>query len=560
MTVTTNYLVTGNGITGSTANAVQALVLGYGILATPDSLAATRSQNRILSALRDGRIVGHRGLGGIATGTAASLPTPDPMSGSIGTDPEHGLSAYIKGYTLGIRVFEIDVWGENGYLIHDQDPRRVVRAPAFATGEVLAAGSYRTNGGNTYRALTDGTCGATAPTGTALTPISDGAVQWLWVEASLPTDVTALSRSQYRDLRLSASYFMGPGYENEPLVLLRDLVAALGTDAMFIMEAKDTGGGRAIANVLREFNIPQDMALVAGFFPVWAATKPARDLGYGAVLYGPTADTYTPAYVAAQGAIAYGSLDQDTWTAAKIAAFHAAGIITSPALNLNNRTNYAAMRAIGHDWITSDEPLYLSGLGAVDDGVWTDQRWPAGMVMQDATPGLTDGGRGVLKLSSTGARGWGFSTYTTTPKSVLMGQFVLPKSFKRRFWAQLQSSGAANQGIFLPMCCPTDKRYLDLAGNYGEGYLIRLRKNGVMDIYKTTSGMTLGSPDATATATGAGTDLQANRCQFEIERFWDGTAASFIKVTNITGGGVSATLFDAEYTGQYMHIGHTQAT
>ena len=31
MTVTTNYLVTGNGITGSTANAVQALVSGAGI-------------------------------------------------------------------------------------------------------------------------------------------------------------------------------------------------------------------------------------------------------------------------------------------------------------------------------------------------------------------------------------------------------------------------------------------------------------------------------------------------------------------------------------------------
>jgi hypothetical protein len=34
MTVTTNYLVTGNGITGSTANAVQALVSGAG---RPDS-------------------------------------------------------------------------------------------------------------------------------------------------------------------------------------------------------------------------------------------------------------------------------------------------------------------------------------------------------------------------------------------------------------------------------------------------------------------------------------------------------------------------------------------
>ena len=37
MTVTTNYLVTGNGITGSTANAVQALVSQDGILPRADT-------------------------------------------------------------------------------------------------------------------------------------------------------------------------------------------------------------------------------------------------------------------------------------------------------------------------------------------------------------------------------------------------------------------------------------------------------------------------------------------------------------------------------------------
>ncbi len=44
MTVTTNYLVTGNGITGSTANAVQALVSEGGIL-VPSSRSALASDN-----------------------------------------------------------------------------------------------------------------------------------------------------------------------------------------------------------------------------------------------------------------------------------------------------------------------------------------------------------------------------------------------------------------------------------------------------------------------------------------------------------------------------------
>lgn len=47
MTVTTNYLVTGNGITGSTANAVQSLVSGEGNSgnATTDYLAALAAIN-----------------------------------------------------------------------------------------------------------------------------------------------------------------------------------------------------------------------------------------------------------------------------------------------------------------------------------------------------------------------------------------------------------------------------------------------------------------------------------------------------------------------------------
>lgn len=541
-------------LTADEVSLIRGVVSAYGISATPAAAAdAARGRSLILNYLRNGAIVGHRGLGGYSTGTAGTLPTPDPMAGSVGTDPEGALSSLLKGYALGLRCFELDVWGDNGYMSHDQDPRRVVRAPAFATGEVLARGSYRTNAGNTYRALTGGTCGATAPTGTALTPVSDGAVQWIWIGASLPTDVLALQPDQFRDLQISAQYFMGPGYENEPMPLLRDVLAALGGRCMFILEAKDEGGGRAIANALAAFNVPTDTVLAAAFTFGW--TAPARRIGFGAIQYGATADTFTPAALVAAGAVGYSSLDQDTWTAAKIDAFHAAGIICGPSLNLPNRVNRDALRAIGADWLTTAEPLYLSGLGQIDDGVWTDGRWPAGMVCEDVQPALAQGGRGTLKAGSTGAKGWGFSTYTTTPKSVLMGQFVLPPAFKRRFWLQIPTSGAVNQGLWLAVCCPTDAKYLDVNGNYGEGYLIRLRKNGVMDIFKTTAGMTLGAANATATATGVGTDLTTNRCQFELE-----VTATQVKITNITGGNVTATLTDSDYRGQFMHMGRTQAT
>lgn len=537
----------------------RSLVSEAGILATPQAVAAGAvGRSRILDYLQRGAVVGHRGLGGYSTGTAGTLPTPDPMSGSVGTDPEGALSAIRKGYALGLRIFEIDVWGAAGFMSHDQDPRRVCRAPAFAVGEIVTRGSYRTNGGNTYRAISDGTCGATAPTGTALTPVSDGAVGWLWVGTALPTDVTTLTVSQFRDLQISATYFMGPGYENQPMPLLRDVLAEFGNRCMFIIEAKDAAGGRCIAASLKEFNIQPDTVLVASFTAAW--TLEARRAGYQSVQYAANADSLTPAQVIAAGAVAYSTLDQDTWTAAKVAAMQAAGIRVGATPNLPNRTNRDALVAIGVDFMIVPEPLYLCGLGAVDDGVWMDGRWAAGMIGEDNPPQISQGGRGVLKAGSTGVMGWGFATATTNPKSVLMGQFRLPQSFRRRFWLQMQSTSATNQGLFLAICCPTDAKYTDAAGNYGAGYLIRLRRSGVIDIFKTAAGMTLGAANATATATGLGTDLLANRCQFELERFWDGTEASFIKVTNITGGNVSATLFDAEYTGPYMHMGRTNAT
>lgn len=521
---------------------------------TPQDVAASRG--RIIDALTNRGIFGHRGLGGIATGTAATIPTPDPMAGSIGTDPEHELAAYIKGYALGIRGFEIDVRGANGYLIHDQDPRRVVRGPAWVTGAFYAANAYATNAGNVYRTRLGGTSGATAPTGTALTPISDGTVDWTWVAAALPTDVTTLSVAQYRDLTLTANFFMGPGYENSQCVLLRDLLRELGNKAMFIIEAKDAAAGKAIASTLREFNIATDMAAVASFTDAWVVE--AKKLGYPHIVYTNAPADFTPAQIIAKGAIGVGTMTD--WTAAEYASFRAAGLLCSPAPSRDSRTLRDLAFSQGANWITTDEPLYMSGQGAIDDGVWMDGRWPAGMLCEDAGPFLAQGGRGILKGTGTTA-GWGFNLYTATPKGVLMGHFQLPRTFKRRFFFQIDSApGAVNQGLWMAICAPNDYAYIDANGNYGNAYLIRLRKNGVMDIYKTTQGMTLGAANATATATGLGTDLQTNRCQFELERFWDGTANSFVKITNITGGNVSATYFDSEYVGPYMHMGRTQAT
>ena len=62
MTVTTNYLVTGNGITGSTANAVQALVSGAVILSNAGTAEAATANNLLFQAAVDAV-----GPGGVVT-------------------------------------------------------------------------------------------------------------------------------------------------------------------------------------------------------------------------------------------------------------------------------------------------------------------------------------------------------------------------------------------------------------------------------------------------------------------------------------------------------------
>lgn len=51
---------------------------------------------------------------------------------------------------------------------------------AWTTGEAVFAGMARAAGGNRYIARVNGTCGATAPTGTTGAGVSDGAVAWIY--------------------------------------------------------------------------------------------------------------------------------------------------------------------------------------------------------------------------------------------------------------------------------------------------------------------------------------------------------------------------------------------
>jgi len=65
--------------------------------------------------------------------------------------------------------------------------KRKITATAWVTLTEYTVGQYVTSGLNTYRCKVAGTTGATGPTGTGTTPITDGTVQWMFVGVTAST-------------------------------------------------------------------------------------------------------------------------------------------------------------------------------------------------------------------------------------------------------------------------------------------------------------------------------------------------------------------------------------
>lgn len=539
-----------------------------GVTDTLQTVAATKSLGRA-SVLENRCLIGHRGAGGIAGGTSAA-PSANPNN-SIGTLPENLLSSIRKAYAMGVRVFELDSWGVNGYMMHDQNPARVCTPVAWVTGTVYQTGTYVTSdAAKIYLATLGGTAGVTAPTGTAITPISDGGCQWVYkyAAASFPTDITALTLAEFRDLRVTPSIWLGAGYENEAPPTIRDVVQEFGGRAYLILESKDANGGQAIANALAEFNVPIDMAACGSFTPGW--TSPVTALGYPAIQYSGTptnvvngGGTLATCIAACKsyGAIALGTTS--TWTADQVAAYNAAGILAFSAVSQQRRSEMEAQFAVGVNGIFVDDINMMFPPTPMESS-FSGSRRPPGMVPW--TYDVTHGGRGIMRASTGTVQGGGadadsFSydvqgngqNYSTTWLTIPAG------TFKFTIWISIESVSAANQGPYIGLY-PSDAAVRFVSGTAGVGLTALFRQSGVQDIYE-TNGTIPGSPSATASGTAltisaAPTTTRGVRYQVSIER----TATQLI-VINITNSSVTTTYTPTitPFGQTTIFLGHTQS-
>ncbi len=535
-----------------------------------DDTVATRARTAGRRAILSNRcLIGHRGCGGIAGGTPAA-PSANPNN-SIGSLPEGLISSIRKAYAMGVRVFELDVWGKDGFMMHDQDPRRVCTPVAWVTGTVYQTGTYVTSDtGKIYLSVLGGTAGVTAPTGTAITPISDGGCQWVYKFASgaFPTDITALTLAQFRDLRVTPSIWLGQGYENEAPSTVRDVVQEFGGLAYLMLESKDAAGGQAIANALAEFNVPTDMAACGSFTPAW--TAPVTALGYPSLQYSGTPTNVVGgggtlagcvAATASYGAIALGT--GSTWTAEEVAAYAAAGILAIGTAASQRQTERDAMFAAGVNGIFVDD-IALMSPPQVMDGAFVGSRRPPGMIPW--TYDVTNGGRGYMRRSTGTVQGGGADADSFSYDVQGAGQnystswITIPAGiFKFTIWVSIESVSASNQGPYIGLYA-NDSAVRFVTGSAGVGLTALIRQSGVQDIYETNSTIP-GAPSATATGSaltvsGAPTTTRGTRYQLSIER-----TASQLIVINITNSNTTTTYTPTigPFAATTIFLGHTQS-
>lgn len=525
MTVTTNYLVTGNGITGSTANAVQALVSGAG------TLTATGTQSVVAGALRNGAMIGHRGMAG---------HPGDSTAWRQGPFPENSLAGFKAAISAGVRVFETDV------RIDSQGTAWVFHDPTVA-----------------------------APG------------KGLITDAASNVDIRTLTTAQVKALTVKHSTASGaPGWADANIMSLDDLLGELGQDAVFLWECKATLAAdaqetaRVLANRLRAHGIARDRAYISSFDQSVLQAQSA----YPCVRYLTTMAGRTGAQVASDAAAGAVAISADAgWDATQIALVKSYGLTTMMgSASSVRRSNRDAFLALGGDAFITDEPVYLSaGCPVILSNIFTQGRWPHGAIPSQRT----QGGRGQISLDGK----WHCSYLNSGgSRSTLAGWWgPIAGDWQMDFTLRWDTyaTGATNAGVWISFGTSTDDSDDTTAtGNNGDtglpnrfgrgGGVVKLRRNQNYEVFRRaadgTSETLVASTGLNTALAGAGTavtdgtDQDANKgtgtpYQFRITR-----VGNTISVFNITQDGAvtpKVTATDA-MLGQagYFHIARTNAT
>jgi glycerophosphoryl diester phosphodiesterase len=324
---------------------------------------------------------------------------------------------------------------------------------------------------------------------------------------------------------------------------LTDVLDELGGRTVLCPEAKNAGGGRAIVELLGQYDL-LDAAIVQSF--IRAELGPAVAAGGDAMMLTATSG-YDPAALHASG-IRYLGLSA-ALPPSLVAPARSNGLDVAVWV-VNRRVDAAPWLASGAIGFFSDDPLYLSG------------RSP---VLTSDPFGQRTYYHGHLASSIAGDRGtfcapdaWGYADTSAPYKGALQGWASPTNSTGAmdRFGITLtvRIDGAATRdGWAGALIGAADDRSFDDADDYQpglEGYHVLLRQSGGLELHVVDDGVaTLASSVATPPIEPGGTAtlrIEVDPTQVAVTR------------TGLTPS-ATVTLADARHRGGYLHLGRRSA-
>ncbi|MEW5658365.1 glycerophosphodiester phosphodiesterase family protein [Streptomyces cinereoruber] len=292
--------------------------------------------------------------------------------------------------------------------------------------------------------------------------------------------------------RIDASTWFANSWPSDLRIpLLADVLAEVGNTIPIIVHCNNSGSGAAaVAEILRQ-ELEQAVCIMAWKEAELAAARaagiPTILLDSDGILSG---QTYAGLLAAGTG---YLGVDHSQTSAATIQAAAAAGLRVM-AYTVNRRAHYAALPQDGSVWaVISDDPWYVRGTSPMR----TTSLFAAG-TFYHGMPGLADTGdyRGGFRAGA--PAWWCLDAVSAGPPDTGNGGFAgvghhylgpLPSTFTLEFDCALDAVDYASASLQLFLGVG-DRQYDDQGGGAANpsGYNILVRQNGVLDVYRVTSG------------------------------------------------------------------------
>ena len=339
-----------------------------------------------------------------------------------------------------------------------------------------------------------------------------------------------------------------PGYAREQPPMLSELLdwAADKPDLVLVIEPKDDSCEQIIAE-LRIRNWPTDRVIFettadnigAALADGWQCWR---------ISFTTTPSTAYIDETAAQG-YSHIAFEYPYWTAPLVTYAKGKGLKTM-AFTLNRRHQYASLKAMGVEYIVSDDPIYLAWGEASKR--WTKSRHGSAKF----APGMLSGRNAVTNDitrgkfdAPNGLHGWATAAQAD---NVLHGYLCPIKgdasanSFTITGKLKFVTVAEDTRNLQVFVCAGSDEAFTDTL-NYMTGYNVLFRRNGTVQIYRV---------DRTNATTGTSTSIASQTgTALTLTQVYDFTITVTPTQVSASCNGVTATAADANYRGGYLHTG-----